>query len=59
MLDTYTIGELDGLEDNIESDFHIIDLEPEISIRVVSESLSPDSMRMKAKVKGESSIIAL
>lgn len=59
MLDTYTIGELDGLEDNIESDFHIIDLEPEISIRVVSESLSPDSMRMKAKFKGESSIIAL
>lgn len=53
------MGELDGLEDNIESDFHIIDLEPEISIRVVSESLSPDSMRMKAKVKGESSMIAL
>lgn len=42
--------ELEGLEDNIGSDSHSKDLEHKITLKVVSESLSLDTMRMMAQV---------
>lgn len=57
-MDTYTVKELEGLEENNGTDTPNLDPEPEISLRAVKRGISPDTMRMVAQINGIS-VIAL